>query len=56
MYTSIEKAMNMILSYETVFKFKECVSGLYYCDMTSTDEHNSAKMNTKVPPTIYYQI
>ena len=35
MDTSIEKYMNVILSDGTVFKFKECGSGLYYYDMAS---------------------
>ena len=43
MDTLIEKAMNLILSDGTLFKFKEYESGLYYYDMASTDEHNSAK-------------
>ena len=34
MGTLIEKAMNVILRYGTVFDFKECRSGLYYFDMT----------------------
>ena len=50
MYTSIEKAMKLIMIYGTIFKFKECISGLYYYDMTSTDEHNSAKTNVSITP------
>ena len=40
----------MIMSDGIVFNFKECVSGLYYYDMTSTDEHNSAKINATIYP------
>ena len=36
MDTSTEKAVNVILKYGTVFKFKECQSGLNYYDMAST--------------------
>ena len=52
MYISIEKAMNMILGDGTVFKFKECGSGLYYYDMGSTDVQDSAKNNAMITP--YY--
>ena len=47
---SIEKAENVILSDGTVFNFKECGLGLYYYDMISTDEQNSAETNTTIPP------
>ena len=50
--TLIEKYMNVILSYGTVFKLKECGLGLYYYDMTSTDEQNSAKTNATI--NLYY--
>ena len=42
--------MNVIMSDGIVFNFKECVSGLYYYDMTSTDEQNSAKINATIYP------
>ena len=44
--------MNLILRDETVFNFKECVSGLYYYDMTSNDVKDSDKANSKFTP--YY--
>ena len=50
MDTSIEKAMHVILSDVTVFKFKEYGSGLYYYDMASTDDQNSAKTNATINP------
>ena len=56
MDTLIEKAMNLILGDGTVFKFKEGVSRLYYYDMESTDEQNSAKTNATTPPTNCYQL
>ena len=50
MDTSIEKYMNMIMSDGTVFKFKECGSGLYYQYMAINDEQNNAKTNAKITP------
>ena len=50
METSIEKAMNVVLSDRTVFQFKGCVSGLYYYDMMNTDQQNSAKTNATITP------
>ena len=50
MDTSIEKAMNVIMRDVTLFKFKECGSGLYYYVMVSTDEQNNAKTNTTITP------
>ena len=46
----IEKAMNVVLGYVTVFKFKSCVSGLYYYDVAITDVQYSAKNNSMVNP------
>ena len=46
----IERDVNVILKYGTVFKFNQCVLGLYYYDMVSTDEHNSAKTNATITP------
>ena len=40
----------MILSDETFFKLLECGSGLYYYDMTSTDDQNIDKTNATVSP------
>ena len=48
--TLIENTMNMILSDGTVFKFEGCGLGLYYSDISSTDEHNSAKTNAIIFP------
>ena len=48
MDTSTEKAVNVILKYGTVFKFKECQSGLNYYDMASTYQQNSAKNNASI--------
>ena len=50
MDTSIEKAMNIILSDGKVFKFKECGSRLYYYDMVITYDQNSAKTNATINP------
>ena len=50
MDSSIEKAMNVILRYGTVFKFNECVLVLYYYDTVRTDVQNSAKTNTTITP------
>ena len=44
MDTSIEKVINVVLSDGTVLKFKEYGLGLYYYDVASTDDHNSAKI------------
>ena len=52
LYTSIEKYMKLIMIYGTIFKFKECISGLYYYDMTSNDVKDSDKANSKFTP--YY--
>ena len=49
---SIEKAVNVILKDRTVFKFNSCVLWLYYYDMESTYDQNSAKNNAKITP--YY--
>ena len=46
----------MILKDVTVFKFKECGSGLYYYYIAITDEKNSAKTNAKITPTPCYQL
>ena len=35
--TSIEKAMNVVLMYGTLFNFNKCGSGFYYYDMSSAD-------------------
>ena len=48
MDTSIENNTDVILSDGTVFKFKECGSGLYYNYVARTDEHNSAKSNATI--------
>ena len=50
MDTSKDKATQVILKDGTVFKFKVCGSRLYYYDMAITDDHNSAKTNTKITP------
>ena len=47
---SIEKAMNVIMRDETVFKFKEYGLGLYYYYMASTDVQNSDKNNSTIKP------
>ena len=48
METSIYKAVHVILKDGIVFKFKECGSGLYFYDMASTDDQNSAKTNSTI--------
>ena len=48
--TSIEKSMSVNLSHGRVFKFKECILGLYYYFMASIDDHNSAKTNATITP------
>ena len=53
---STEKAMNIIMSDRTVLKFNLCVSGLYYYDMASNDDNNSAKTNTIISPTTCYKL
>ena len=50
MDTSIEKAVNIILRSRKVFKFKECVSGLYYYEIASTDVKDSSKTNATIFP------
>ena len=50
MNKSIEKSMNVILSDGTVFKFKEYILGLYYHNMESSYDQNSAKTNATIPP------
>ena len=53
MDTSIEKAMNVIMSNVTVLKCNECGSGLNYYYMEITDDKNSAKTNEPPPPPYY---
>ena len=43
MDTLIDKAMNLIMRYGTVFKFKSYGSGLFYYDIEGTDMQDSAK-------------
>ena len=50
----IEKAMNVIMRYGTVFKFKEYRLSLYYYYMASTDVQNSDKNNSTIKP--YYML
>ena len=42
--------MDVILKNGTVFKFKECWSGLYYYYIAITYDHNSAKNNLTIIP------
>ena len=50
MDTLIDKAMNLIRMYGTVFKFKSYGSGLFYYGIEGTDMQDSAKNNSTINP------